>query len=636
MNNDPHDAGNGASNDESTPRRSRSRSPPRQRAREGVHDPAIERAFHAVYSMMFPFNRRASQNSDITAGDSDRTTEMTDSATSSSSMSASAAAPPRANPNSDTVVDAGQHVNGADGPAGRVPHGSSDYDDMPELHSIDDSSDDESDGSDDEDIRMGSLDSEEEIEAEAELLRGLLTTAAQRETVTHPPHRVTVEDDPEELPLPEAPGVSEPSNTPEVRIGSRRTRQTSEEDRHEGPSQSNNGTPFATAHSSPISTPSRSGTPLNTSTAGVHPSRPIRPLPRNPFLPHQFGMPGIGTGAPFMDGNTPFRQMLSNIFSLPFMQSQPAPNAQAAQTNPSASQDGPNSASQGGQGSQESSAPDADASANANAPNFARMFGENEQAPRRDFNQTFPWGDVNFRVYGNNDTQMGEGAMPAFVTDFINNIGGIVNHQAEGVAANPQQSQPTAQQNRSNAQQSQPDAQQNHPDAQQNQPNAQQNQQQTGGGAERRGPGAAGFFDFMNLIMSQAMGQQQAEDPKRARRLVAGLEPVPEGLIKRMQRVGGTGGLHEDASGGSNDVQCSVCWDSLLDAEREGFGSEAPAQQQSDAVEAQSEQQTEATASTTSNAPSESSDAGVSNANGPTPSPAQGIYLFYRSSPVDR
>lgn len=116
----------------------------------------------------------------------------------------------------------------------------------------------------------------------------------------------------------------------------------------------------------------------------------------------------------------------------------------------------------------------------------------------------------------------------------------------------------------------------------------------------------------------------------------AGLEPVPEGLIKRMQRVGGTGGLHEDASGGSNDVQCSVCWDSLLDAEREGFGSEAPAQQQSDAVEAQSEQQTEATASTTSNAPSESSDAGVSNANGPTPSPAQGIYLFYRSSPVDR
>lgn len=54
-------------------------------------------------------------------------------------------------------------------------------------------------------------------------------------------------------------------------------------------------------------------------------------------------------------------------------------------------------------------------------------------------------------------------------------------------------------------------------------------------------------------------GGEEPEDPERARRLVDGLEEVPIGLVKRLERAGG-----EDGEGSPN---CAVCWEGLLDGD---------------------------------------------------------------------
>ena len=64
---------------------------------------------------------------------------------------------------------------------------------------------------------------------------------------------------------------------------------------------------------------------------------------------------------------------------------------------------------------------------------------------------------------------------------------------------------------------------------------------------------------FMNLPR-----ELQSDNPERAARLVDGLEVVSHGLVKRMERVGGAPGIHEDAVGGPG---CAVCWDGLLDTD---------------------------------------------------------------------
>lgn len=57
---------------------------------------------------------------------------------------------------------------------------------------------------------------------------------------------------------------------------------------------------------------------------------------------------------------------------------------------------------------------------------------------------------------------------------------------------------------------------------------------------------------------------EEKEDPERARRLVDGLEEVPFGLVRRLERVGtGVGGMGEEGSS-SGDVGCAICWDRLL------------------------------------------------------------------------
>lgn len=63
---------------------------------------------------------------------------------------------------------------------------------------------------------------------------------------------------------------------------------------------------------------------------------------------------------------------------------------------------------------------------------------------------------------------------------------------------------------------------------------------------------------------------EEKEDPERARKLVDGLEEVPVGLVRRLERVGtGGGGMGEDETKGG-DVGCAVCWDRLLYVEKEG------------------------------------------------------------------
>jgi hypothetical protein len=94
---------------------------------------------------------------------------------------------------------------------------------------------------------------------------------------------------------------------------------------------------------------------------------------------------------------------------------------------------------------------------------------------------------------------------------------------------------------------------------------------------ERASPAA----QFQSLIerLGGAMGQvfgfpfeEEKEDPERAKRLVAGLEVVPVGLVKRMEKVGGAPGGHVDDSTGEVEVPgCAICWDTLLDSEGDGF-----------------------------------------------------------------
>lgn len=62
---------------------------------------------------------------------------------------------------------------------------------------------------------------------------------------------------------------------------------------------------------------------------------------------------------------------------------------------------------------------------------------------------------------------------------------------------------------------------------------------------------------------------EEKEDPDRAMKLVEGLERVPVGLVKRMTRVDGVPGAHEDSTGAEGDEApgCAICWDSLLSEE---------------------------------------------------------------------
>jgi hypothetical protein len=87
--------------------------------------------------------------------------------------------------------------------------------------------------------------------------------------------------------------------------------------------------------------------------------------------------------------------------------------------------------------------------------------------------------------------------------------------------------------------------------------------------------------------------EPEGDDPKRARKLVDGLEEVPIGLVKRLERVGGT----DDADGG-RDTMCAICWDQLLD--EAGFGGKP---ELNDAPPPQSQTDPPSSSSTTPSSP---------------------------------
>ncbi|KAF7980681.1 hypothetical protein HWV62_37117 [Athelia sp. TMB] len=69
-------------------------------------------------------------------------------------------------------------------------------------------------------------------------------------------------------------------------------------------------------------------------------------------------------------------------------------------------------------------------------------------------------------------------------------------------------------------------------------------------------------------MMGQLFGVplEEKEDPDRAKTLVKGLEEVPVGLVRRMEKVGGAPGGHVDEATGQVEApSCAICWDTLLD-----------------------------------------------------------------------
>ena len=111
---------------------------------------------------------------------------------------------------------------------------------------------------------------------------------------------------------------------------------------------------------------------------------------------------------------------------------------------------------------------------------------------------------------------------------------------------------------------------------------------------------ASPLAQFQALIerLGGAMGQvfgfpfeEEKEDPERAKKLLAGLEVVPVGLVKRMERVGGAPGGHVDDSTGEVDVPgCAICWDTLLNSEGDGFKTKETEDESSHSEEAVAEQ----------------------------------------------
>ncbi|KAF9222977.1 hypothetical protein BS17DRAFT_809183 [Gyrodon lividus] len=82
----------------------------------------------------------------------------------------------------------------------------------------------------------------------------------------------------------------------------------------------------------------------------------------------------------------------------------------------------------------------------------------------------------------------------------------------------------------------------------------------------------ASFAAFFQEVQNLHASDELREDPERAKKLVAGLEVVPLGLVKRLERVGGAPGGHVDSSSTvASSPGCAICWDTLLDAESDGF-----------------------------------------------------------------
>ncbi|KAI6113168.1 hypothetical protein EV401DRAFT_1984902 [Pisolithus croceorrhizus] len=89
-------------------------------------------------------------------------------------------------------------------------------------------------------------------------------------------------------------------------------------------------------------------------------------------------------------------------------------------------------------------------------------------------------------------------------------------------------------------------------------------------------PNRPNFMESFTALMQDWLffgpPEGPSEDPERAKKLLAGLEVVPIGLVKRLERVGGALGGRTDGEDTSNTAPgCAICWDSLLDMDSGGF-----------------------------------------------------------------
>ncbi|KAJ2913374.1 hypothetical protein MD484_g7051, partial [Candolleomyces efflorescens] len=82
-------------------------------------------------------------------------------------------------------------------------------------------------------------------------------------------------------------------------------------------------------------------------------------------------------------------------------------------------------------------------------------------------------------------------------------------------------------------------------------------------------PSLMEMFTNPNFLSDMLGIEPDIEDPERANRLIEGLEEVPVGLVKRLERVGGMAGASSGDELGGGDSGCAVCWEKLLEVEDE-------------------------------------------------------------------
>ncbi|THH07710.1 hypothetical protein EW145_g3191 [Phellinidium pouzarii] len=631
----------------------RSRSPPRQRPRaEGNADPVVERALDYISGSR---NNRSDANPHPEARHFEslalpRLRPSVATSTLPAQAVASTSRPPHSPSSAHMDIDTGYSSSEAPGNAAPA-HSQSHHtvrseresdregsivpsthtnllddddvaDDMPGLREVSDSE------SDEEDVEMMFMETDSDIE----FLQSLADMPA-RDRLDNPRHTTTTTTtDLEQMPPLERIPSPPPVNSDIVRTGSRRARVEDDPEAIPGFSTMESMSPASSVYATPNSTPSRTGTPVEASASGnTHPERPIRPLPRNGPPPQRaapvnlnplFGGVGGGQGGgAFFDTNISLRHLIGSMFGgLPVVNGQAHPNPNPDTADGSAPAPPQEVPAPGVAADNTNANSNVNANANSDADVGAgASTGTETRGPRgrrhQAFRQVFPWGDVHVHVIeGGEDMQLGGGG-------FINFIVPDGGHNPDTHGHGQDVPQPAQDMDGINT------------DA------------DAGAGAGAAGVGAGAnanartngeipinFFDFFRTIFSQGglasfASEARREDPERARRLVAGLDAVPEGLIKRMQHIGGAPGVHEDsASMGEEDVQCAVCWDSLLNAEGDSFKSHSEVPQ----AEVQNEDRTGNVEDAPAVAPEHTADRDVPSTSAPAASVAQGISIFAR------